>query len=237
MRINLQTYLNVNIFFLHSTSSPIFSFSYPFCWERTSCYKKGNMDWEMNPHKAVKFDRSQLFQGKEKTPNLANWKGHNTMKEIVSSKGWRAFNLGETPLWGFFIHTWVKYSKISCFICNKVLRRTQRSCWHSLLFSRAMDCPVPQLLWQQDLWLERNNLAAPWLSILCAGQARAPALRGGQKGMYQALHLIHSFLPGYLVSWSFQIFLRLVCDKNPFLTREIFGWKVHRVENQPLSTI
>lgn len=45
------------------------------------------MDWEMNPQKAVKFEHSQLFQGKEKTPNLANWKGHNTMKENSLSKG------------------------------------------------------------------------------------------------------------------------------------------------------
>lgn len=41
----------------------------------------------MNPQTAVKFEHSQLFQGKEKTTTLAKGKGHNTVKQSSLFKG------------------------------------------------------------------------------------------------------------------------------------------------------
>lgn len=62
---------------------------------------------------------------RKKLPPKLKEKGTKQWKELVSAKGWRAFNLGETPIWVFFTHTWVKYSKISCFLCNKTTQNTE----------------------------------------------------------------------------------------------------------------
>lgn len=92
----LHTFLNVSIFSSYPVSS--LPFSYAFCRERTSCYKKSNMNWKMNPHTTVKFKNLQLFHGKEKLPSSLNERGITQRKEMVSSKGWGAFNLEKTPM-------------------------------------------------------------------------------------------------------------------------------------------
>lgn len=104
--------------------------------------------------------------------------------------------------------------------CNFTSRHQAKS--SLAVYSRPVDCALPQLLRQQDLWLERNNLAATQLPTWHPHQARASAVPAREEGRF----CVNPGKPGILAICSTEV---CMCESSfrPLAVRgtlTLCGW-------------